>query len=120
LLSESLWAGLLLWGSLYVADHALTLYCARLYQPGVRNVFAFEGSFELTPYFQNDVDALRRVSPRFILALAWGAAVLSFLWWLTSRAPILREAYLFGLGSLVLVQLAVHVRHARMPPRQCG
>jgi hypothetical protein len=113
MLSESLWPGLLLWTSLYVADYGLTLHCARMYRAGVRNVFVHEGSLELTPYFQKDVDSLRIVSPRFILALVWGVAILSVLCWLSSRSLVLREAYLFVLGSMVLVELAVHIRHAR-------
>src|SRR5947207_12636171 len=66
---QNLWAGLSVWILLFVSDYTLTLICARLYQKSVREKIVFEGSYELTPYFQRDIDALRAVSPRFVWAL---------------------------------------------------
>ena len=103
--------GIALWALLYVSDYAFTIACARMYHAGVRQILVFEGSYELTPFFQKDVNALRSISPRFILALLWGIALLGTLWWLSK--DVWPEAYRFALGSLILVQLAVHVRHVR-------
>lgn len=111
-MTESLWPGLVLWVVLYVSDYAITLACARMYRAGVREIFVYEGGLELTPYFRKEVDALRVLSPRFLLALLWGVVTLSALWWLT-RPPLWSEPYAFGLGAMVLVELTVHVRHAR-------
>ena len=55
-----LWPGLFVWSVLYVSDYALTLTCARLYRAGVSNKIAFEGSFEINPYFQADIDLLKK------------------------------------------------------------
>ena len=66
---QNLWPWLAIWVVLYISDYTLTLTCARLYQRGVRDKIAFEGSFEITPYYQRDIDSLRLISPRFILAL---------------------------------------------------
>ena len=113
-LGGSLWPGLVLWVLLYVSDYALTLACARLYHAGVKEVMAIEGSYEITPYFQNDVDALRRLSPRFVYATAWGVLVLAASWWLDRRdAPGVPGFYLIILGALVLPELFVHIRHVR-------
>jgi hypothetical protein len=60
---ESLWPGLAFWAVLYISDYYLTLTCARLYQRGVREKIEFEGSYEITPYFQADIDSLRAISP---------------------------------------------------------
>ncbi|MBZ5514212.1 MAG: hypothetical protein LAN62_05085 [Acidobacteriia bacterium] len=109
---NKLWPGLLVWIALYVSDYILTITCARLYQAGVKNTIVFEGSYEITPYFQRDVNMLRRVSPRFLAALVLIGAVLSSLWWLT-RQVALPEAYDFALGVFISLQLAIHTRHLR-------
>jgi hypothetical protein len=73
-LVESAWAGPLLWAALYVSDYALTIASARLYSR--QDKIVFEGSFEITPQFQADVNALRRVSPRFCAILVVSTAYL--------------------------------------------
>lgn len=108
---HSLWPSIALWVVVYISDYIFTLACARMYQSGVRNILVFEGSFELTPFFQKDVDSLRTISPRFVLGLLWGLAMLTALWWLSK--DVWPEAYIFALGAMLLVQLAVHVRHLR-------
>jgi hypothetical protein len=77
---QNFWAGLAIWAALFVSDYALTITCARLYQGNVRDKIAFEGSYEITPYFQRDIDSLRRVSPRFVLSLLWSSVVLFGGW----------------------------------------
>lgn len=110
---DSLWPGLILWLALYVSDNLFTMACARLYQAGVREKIVFEGSYELTPYFQKDVDALRVLSPRFLLALLWQALLLAAVWRLTRAVGPWNEPYLFLLGAMILVQATIHVRHLR-------
>jgi hypothetical protein len=90
--SGSIWPGLLTWAALYVSDNLLTIKCARMYRAGVSEKFVFEGSYELTPYFQKDVDALRFLSPRFLAALVWGGLTLFLLWWVTRQAGLWKEA----------------------------
>src|SRR6266498_1633515 len=65
LLATSPWYGVILWIILYISDYYLTIYSAR----GFREIghFQFEGSMELTPQFQNDVNNLRPVSKRHLL-----------------------------------------------------
>src|SRR5689334_9790148 len=106
-MGTNLWPGLLLWTAIYCSDYYLTLACARMYRDRVREMIAFEGSYEITPYYQPDVDALRKLSPRFIRALALSLLGLSLMWWLSLQ---LRQPapYLFALGAVTLVEVPVH------------
>jgi len=110
LVADSVWPGLIGWTLLYVSDYALTVQGARLYRKYAQEKFVREGSYELTPYFQKDIDRLRAISPRFLFALAWGVLVLVFVWWMARRAGW-EEVYVFVLGALVVSELAIHVRH---------
>ena len=108
---ESAWAGSVLWAALYISDYALTLSCARMY--GAQTNIVFEGSYEITPAFQADVDALRRVSPRFVIALIGSSA---YVWVVRQFAgPSTRyfDLYVGVLGAMVLLQTTVHMRHLR-------
>lgn len=111
-MGTNLWAGLLLWTLLYCSDYYLTIACARMYRDHVRDMIRFDGSYEITPYYQQDIDALRKWSPRFVKALLRALIVLSLLWWssMQLRVPAL---YLFFLGALILVQVPTHARHLK-------
>jgi len=104
------WLGPLVWAALYISDYVLTLRCARLYRGQEKIVF--EGSYEITPAYQADVDALRQVSPRFIAALLLSTA---YVWLVRSIAAWveLQPLYVGVLGAMVLIQLTVHMRHLR-------
>jgi hypothetical protein len=108
---QKFWAGLSVWILLFISDYTLTLVCVRRYQKGVRDKIVFEGSYELTPYFQRDIDSLRVVSPRFIAALALNSTLLFIAWRLVP--PAVSELYVFLLGAMILTQLAIHIRHLR-------
>lgn len=110
-LFESLWPGLAFWFVLYISDYYLTLICARLYQRGVREKIEFEGSYEITPYFQADIDSLRAISPRFIAALLWTEVWLAATWWFSWQSTI--ALYQIVFGAMVSVELTIHIRHFR-------
>jgi hypothetical protein len=112
LMGIHLWPGLVLWVLLYCSDYFFTITCARMYRNGVREKIGFEGSYEITPYYQQDVDALRKLSPRFIRALVLSLLALSLIWWLSVKIAT-PSPYLFGLGAMILVEVAVHTRHLR-------
>ena len=99
------------WGTLYISDYALTITCARLYQAGVKEKIVFEGSYEITPFFQRDINSLRLISPRFLAMLLFSVGLLAMVWVLTAQSP--PEFYQFALGCMILTQLAVHTRHLR-------
>jgi hypothetical protein len=107
------WPGILFWAALFISDSNLTVTCARMYQAGVREHIVFEGSYELTPYHQADIDALRRFSPRFLLALVAASALLGCLWFLSVGDSLVPNVYETALGALILIQLTIHLRHVR-------
>jgi hypothetical protein len=111
ILFTSLWPGLVIWSVLYVSDYAFTITCARLYRSGINEIFVFEGSFELTPYYQRDIDSLKIISPRFVAMLFISGLLLAWIWFLASQSA--QEFYVFMLGFMVLLELAIHVRHVR-------
>jgi hypothetical protein len=108
---SSVWPGLTAWILLYISDYALTIRCARLYRAGVSEKLAFEGSFELNPIFQKDINSLRRFSPRFLVLLCVTSGLLAIVWFLSSES--VPEMYVFLSGSMILLELTVHTRHLR-------
>ena len=102
------WPCVATWAGLFVMDYAMTIRCARLYKSGVCEKFVFEGSYEITPMFQKDIDNLRTISPRFLAVLALNGTLLVLLWALLADNP---SIYTFFAGALIGVQLAIHVRH---------
>jgi hypothetical protein len=101
------------WIVLYVTDYYFTLLAAKLYQSRVKERLVFEGSFELTPYFQDDINKLRLVSRRFILALLLSSVGLYIVWLYCVSWNDVPAVYAFTLGCLVLRELAIHIRHMR-------
>ena len=106
-------AAIALWAAVYVSDYTLTLAGARLYRSTASEHVVFEGSYELTPYYQGDVDRMRRFSRRFWLALAMSSVALFSVWLITVRALGAVWLYTFLLGALLLREAAVHLRHIR-------
>jgi hypothetical protein len=109
-LFDSPWLGPLLWVALYISDYLMTLTCARMYQ--AQQTIVFEGSYEITPIFQADVNALRRVSPRFLIALLFSTGYLVVV---QRTSSVVGSASLYAgvLGAMLLLQSAVHMRHFR-------
>ena len=110
-LAISPWYGVILWIILYTSDYYLTLYSAR----GFREIghFQFEGSFELTPQYQKDIDNLRLVSRLHLLLLVVYSALILIIWWFTRLSVFLEWTYPFYLGMFLLLEVAVHLRHLR-------
>jgi hypothetical protein len=101
------WAGPSAWAALYCSDYYLTIACARLYAD--QDKIRFEGSYELNPVFEAEVNSLRRISPRFIAM--WSVSTLGlFVVGMTAEAKM-HGFYVFMLGALLLIQLTVHIRH---------
>jgi hypothetical protein len=110
-LPTSPWPGVILWIILYISDYYLTIHSAR----GFREIghFQFKGSYELTPQFQKDVDALRPISSRHLAMLALCSLVIYLLWWVIAEWLALPWLYNLYLGLFLLVEVAVHLRHLR-------
>ena len=103
--------GVVLWIILYTSDYYLTIYSAR----GFREIghFEFEGSFELTPQYQKDIDALKPVSRLHIVLMIAYSLLIFAIWWLTRITIYIQWSYLLYLGMFLLLEVAVHLRHLR-------
>jgi hypothetical protein len=105
------WPGILVWSALYVSDWRLTMTCARLYRNRVADTITLEGSYEITPFYQQEVDGLHGWSWKGSVVLAVAGITLWLLWGTSNGSwpPV----YEIALGSLVSIQLVVHIRHLR-------
>ena len=110
-LATNPWYGVILWIILYTSDYYLTLYSAR----GFREIghFQFEGSFELTPQYQKDIDYLRPVSKLHLTLLVVYSFIILIVWWITQLSVYLAWSYPLYLGMFLLLEVAVHLRHLR-------
>jgi hypothetical protein len=110
-LATSPWPGVVLWIILYISDYYLTIYSAR----GFREIghFQFESSFELTPQYQKDIDALKPVSRLHIVLMIAYSLLIVAIWWLTRITIYIQWSYLLYLGMFLLLEVAVHLRHLR-------
>lgn len=110
-LTENPWAALAVWAAIYLSDYYLTIYSAHLYQAHVKQYFEIEGSYELTPQFQEDIDKGRKLSPRFLVALVISVIVMALVWFVTVRLFYYPQAFAFLFGGLFLREAMVHLRH---------
>jgi hypothetical protein len=110
-LSTSPWPGVILWIILYISDYYLTIYSAR----GFRETghFQFEDSFELTPQYQKDINALKPISKLHITLLVLYSLLILFIWWFTRLLIYFPWTYLLYLGMFLLIEVAIHLRHLR-------
>jgi len=99
------WLPASLWAVLYTSDYQLTLWGARLH--GKQDVYRYEGSYELTPDYQEDVDKQKPVSFTFILWLVAGAIILLA----TGYIPGSKAVYGAIVGYFLTLEVAVHLRH---------
>jgi hypothetical protein len=113
LLTEYPQAAVALWAAAYLSDYYFTLAGARLYRSGANDHVVFEGSYELTPYYQGDVDRLRMLSRRLWLALAFSSVALLAVWWVAVQVLGVTWLFSFLLGALLLREAVVHLRHFR-------
>jgi len=109
---RNVWMAIPVWACLYISDYALTLVGSRLYQRGANKHMVFQGSYELTPIFQKDVDALRKISPKFVVILVLSCVGIWVLWRAGLSMRSLR-GFEFVMGALILAEIGVDFRHVR-------
>lgn len=105
-LLDSLPVAIVLWLVVYAADYYLTLYGRQLWLQNAQAFVRFQGSYELNPYYQKDVDANKRVSRRFIFMVVFGLVWMTFTWGATHY---LNNAQVFpaAVGFLMLMEVVV-------------
>jgi hypothetical protein len=111
LIFQKLWIILPIWLLLYLSDYYLTILGAYYYKTGGCEHIVFEGSYELTPQFQSDIDALRIFSPRFIFAVLTSSAIIVFFWYNLSECQEILPFFQFFCGGFILQEVAVVFRN---------
>jgi uncharacterized membrane protein len=106
---SSPWPGTIAWALIYISDFVLTITCARRYRRNLAGKIVFEGSLELNPVFEREVNSEKYFSPRFLLLLVLTSTLIPIYWVL--NVPNYPGLYTFVLGALLSSQLAIHVRH---------
>lgn len=99
------WLPASLWMLLYTSDYYLTLWGARLYRR--QSVYQYEGSYELTPDFQKDIDEQKPVSFTHVMWLLAGAIILLA----TGYLPGSKAVYGGFVGFFLTIEVAIHLRH---------
>jgi hypothetical protein len=112
-LLHNIWLVTSIWGFIYLYDYYLTLYSARLFRAHLIEHIVIEGSYELTPAFQKDVDNLRLISLAFLWRLIISLPILSLLWWLSTAFLDLPQSFYLGSGGLFLREAVAQLRHLR-------
>ena len=111
--NQSIWLILAIWGFTYLADYYLTIVSAKNHRDYLSEYISYDGSFELTPQFQKDVDGLKLISPQFLMRWSLSFLIIYILWWLSVRVIQLPQYFYFLFGALFLREVAILLRHLR-------
>lgn len=112
-LLQNVWLVTILWALVYISDYYLTIYSARQFAGPMRRHIQVEGSFELTPVFQKDVDALKMFSPAFFSRLLISLALIPAIYVVALNLFENLFLYEFLIGGLFLRSASIHLRHLR-------
>lgn len=113
LLRNNPWFATIAWAITFISDYYLTIYGARLYQAGIKDYITYEGSYELTPAFQHDIDSFKLFSSRFVRQLILSLMVIWAFWWVSVQLMKWSSLFAFFTGGLILREFAIHMRHIR-------
>ncbi len=105
------WALILIWLLLYGLDNVLTVYVAGLYESQDPRVIEFEGGYELTPQFKDEIAQLKPFGPRFLRSAIITTAFLSVVWFLVKLELTFPAIYSLATGAMILLSCVVNLRH---------
>jgi len=115
-LLDSLPVAIGLWLVVYIADYYLTLYGRQLWIQNAKQFITFQGSYELNPYYQSDIDANKRLSRRFFFMLGYGVLWMVLMWGATQYLNI-QQVFPAAIGYLLLREIVIlssHVQNIRL------
>lgn len=112
-LLQNVWIITILFGLASLADYYLTIYGARLLRTNLSEQIKYEGSYELTPVFRKDVDALKLFSPQFAWRWLLSMALIPAMYWIFFYGFGMPFFFLFLTGGMFLRHAAILMRHAR-------
>jgi hypothetical protein len=113
ILVENAWAAIAVWTAIYISDYILSVWSAKLYSKGASEHVMFTGSLEITPQFQDDIQARRTFSLRFLRALIFSLVTISVAWVVCVRWIDLPQAFTMLMGALICLEATAHIRHVR-------
>lgn len=113
ILVDNVWVAIAVWTAVYISDYFLSVWAARLYRNGAREHVTFTGSLEITPQFQDDINALRTISIRFLRALVFSVVVIAVAWVIAVRWLSIPYAFSILMGALICLEATAHIRHIR-------
>lgn len=107
ILIQNPWLVALLWAAMYVFDYGSTIWLAGAYQTTLSRYVVFEHGVELNPNFEKEIAARRRLSPKFLLALALVILIIVV-------SPLVGLSFVeFLAGMLLLTWCFINSRHLR-------
>ncbi|MCJ7825511.1 MAG: hypothetical protein MUP44_11480 [Anaerolineales bacterium] len=109
---STLLISLLFWVVTYSLDNALTIWTGKaLRQSPLAGSITFEGSLELNPIFESEVEQTRRFGPRFRFMLIASSIYLALAWYFSNSVIGSDGLSSFAFGALFLLEAAVIIRH---------
>src|SRR5258708_843580 len=107
---------IVLWVLVYSCDYYLNLYGNRLRTSYASAHIGIDGSYELNPYYQRDIDSNNRFSRRFLFMLVLFSVYLAVMWYIAQTLN-LPEAFSIAAGVVLLLEgpvIATHVQNISM------
>lgn len=98
-----------LWFVLYTCDYYLTLWGSKLFR--AQRFILYEGSYEMTPEYQDDIDSMRKLSPHFVVWLLIGTAVLLAPLLPCPDVIIVQTLYAILIGAMIVPEFVALTKH---------
>jgi len=109
----NVWFALVIGTIVFAAGFYLYFYAARLYHAGAKNTIVLEGSYELMPMFQDIIAGRRLVNAKLAAALLVAPIAIAIVWEVCVRQYARPDIFAFLMGGLLLIEIAVGMRHLR-------
>jgi hypothetical protein len=107
------WILIPIWFAIYLLDNYLTVYVARLYKQQDPVYVQFEGGYELTPQYKDEIEQLKLFGPRFIRAAIITTFLTILVWLLAYSGWGYPQMYKLLMGALILLGAVVNLRHVQ-------
>jgi hypothetical protein len=109
----SSWWLIPLWLGLFLLDNYLTVLVARRYDTQEHRVIEFEGGYELTPQYKEEIAQHKLLGPAFLRSLVIFTSMFVVIRLLVRMAWLPVALFELSIGGAVLLSCAVNVRHAQ-------
>lgn len=108
---EYSWLLIPLWMALFILDDYLTVVVAKRYDEQNPALIEFEGGYELTPQYKEEIAAHHFLGPLFRRTLIIFTLMLVSIRYLTSTGFVPGALFTFLAGAAILLSCSVNLRH---------